>query len=997
LVDKARLVFQQGKSDKVYEVDLCEVEDGTYVVNFRYGRRGATLREGTKTATPVGLDKARAIFDKLVASKTTKGYTEGGDAPAAAAPAAEPPKPNGNAAVNALLDQLRKGARADRPLERVVWSAGERRITEAEPFIQEILRASNVKRQTLRVYCCLWALGRCGGPSSVELVRGYVDDSNPDHIYNIAFEATRALSYGEEVWARVTEGLQGRMAKPLRELESPEAFAEGLVGMFRDANMVKRAASSLVAAYRIDDERTRAGVLEAARSLPHSGAAFGSLRTVFKAAEFRGDGELFGILARRFDTTPPNPHRWRERVAFVSTTRDYLRRRAARTIRRLGQRGSEDYVRMAVGVLAPFVDGDASTPRQGWGWDGGRSDWDRYAQYLAFNYVLYGNSRRYKRAPNGRTWRCVPPYLPGKAAPSRREEAHPELWNDNPTALLLLVVVSRCLEVHEFVAKALGDMPRFCEQLDDEPIAALLAAPYDVTARLGFELAKKRELTPVLRRGLAECPVQEARAFLHSWLDQHRAQAADDTALIATLVCSRFTDNREFARGLLRTAEMTDDAARVVIGRIVAAIGQLDEGENDRAGDIAETLLRVFARQLAVIGIDVVRDLLGHALEPIQSLAGDILLNHETYRNAAPSDVIDTMMSSSFASVRAIAAKLLGQLSDEVLLAEPDLFISLSTHELEELRNGIRPALARLAGANPEFARKIAEELAQCLLQKMPKGVPRHLVSLLTTELKLYLPHADKARVRRLLGAKSPHAQELGGVLLSSLDLDELTLQEVTGYANHELRVVREASWELCKRAVDRFRVSMRALASLLDSKWQDSREFGFRFVSESFGEDELTPEILIGIVDSVRPDVQAFGSKLITRYFREEAGHEYLAKLSEHPSGSLQLFVTNYLNRFATGDTDRIAQLDSYFKVVLSAVNRGGVAKQRVLAFLRREAIASEQAARIIAPLLARQSATVAISAKAELIATMVAIHQRYPDIDLPIDVAPPEARDAV
>ncbi|NQU24071.1 MAG: WGR domain-containing protein, partial [Candidatus Nealsonbacteria bacterium] len=79
LVKQVLLAFQEGTSDKVYEVDLCEVS-GTggaparYVVNFRYGRRGTALRDGTKTLAPVLREQAERIFTTLVASKVDKGY-----------------------------------------------------------------------------------------------------------------------------------------------------------------------------------------------------------------------------------------------------------------------------------------------------------------------------------------------------------------------------------------------------------------------------------------------------------------------------------------------------------------------------------------------------------------------------------------------------------------------------------------------------------------------------------------------------------------------------------------------------------------------------------------------------------------------------------------------------------------------------------------------------------------------------------------------------------
>jgi len=76
LIRKARLFFKEGKSDKVYEVDLCRLSQGRYVVNFRYGRRGSNLREGTKTTEPVDRQQAEEIYDSVVVSKINKGYQD---------------------------------------------------------------------------------------------------------------------------------------------------------------------------------------------------------------------------------------------------------------------------------------------------------------------------------------------------------------------------------------------------------------------------------------------------------------------------------------------------------------------------------------------------------------------------------------------------------------------------------------------------------------------------------------------------------------------------------------------------------------------------------------------------------------------------------------------------------------------------------------------------------------------------------------------------------
>ncbi|MEP6671426.1 MAG: WGR domain-containing protein [Chthoniobacter sp.] len=77
-MEHTTLYFKQGSSDKVYQASIAP-QDGGYVVQFAYGRRGATLQTGTKTQMPVPYDEAKRLYDKLVAEKTAKGYAPGED------------------------------------------------------------------------------------------------------------------------------------------------------------------------------------------------------------------------------------------------------------------------------------------------------------------------------------------------------------------------------------------------------------------------------------------------------------------------------------------------------------------------------------------------------------------------------------------------------------------------------------------------------------------------------------------------------------------------------------------------------------------------------------------------------------------------------------------------------------------------------------------------------------------------------------------------------
>ena len=72
-IQSASLHFREGNSDKEYHAAIEPKGEG-YIVTFAYGRRGNTLTTGIKNDTPVPLETATKLFNKLVASKVAKGY-----------------------------------------------------------------------------------------------------------------------------------------------------------------------------------------------------------------------------------------------------------------------------------------------------------------------------------------------------------------------------------------------------------------------------------------------------------------------------------------------------------------------------------------------------------------------------------------------------------------------------------------------------------------------------------------------------------------------------------------------------------------------------------------------------------------------------------------------------------------------------------------------------------------------------------------------------------
>ena len=74
--ERVALYYREGSSDKVYQAAI-EPAGNQFVVNFAYGRRGATLTTGTKTSSPVDYAAAKKIYGNLVGEKKAKGYVEG--------------------------------------------------------------------------------------------------------------------------------------------------------------------------------------------------------------------------------------------------------------------------------------------------------------------------------------------------------------------------------------------------------------------------------------------------------------------------------------------------------------------------------------------------------------------------------------------------------------------------------------------------------------------------------------------------------------------------------------------------------------------------------------------------------------------------------------------------------------------------------------------------------------------------------------------------------
>jgi hypothetical protein len=104
VVERVKLFYREGRSDKVYKIELIAEDEGLFHVVGYNGRRGAQLVAPPKTQFPVPYATARRIFDNFEQAKLNHRKTpyrlsgrETFNRPSPVANTAEPPSPPAHA------------------------------------------------------------------------------------------------------------------------------------------------------------------------------------------------------------------------------------------------------------------------------------------------------------------------------------------------------------------------------------------------------------------------------------------------------------------------------------------------------------------------------------------------------------------------------------------------------------------------------------------------------------------------------------------------------------------------------------------------------------------------------------------------------------------------------------------------------------------------------------------------------------------------------------
>lgn len=793
------------------------------------------------------------------------------------------------------------------------------------------------------------------------------------------------------------------------------------------------------------------------RHLRFEAGVFGAVRAIHKTAELRRDIETLALLHARFESTRPDARErqaWRDPrtgelrtramdirggkgliSAYAHPTRDYLRQRGLRLLRRLVQIEHSDAPRLAVALLLQLDDAvhaDAHA-REHWSHVDGRYQrrmrhLDGAAHWLLVPRLLLARFADLRRSSHraGAWWTEAP--LDLSQPPPQRVEGEPTLWDAHPEALLELALRSRSSLVQWVMARALQDHLPFLSRAPLPTLRALLASPYAQTAAVA--VAAVREVLAGLDTLAAKLPWlialagsrdAGAAALLSDTLVGQGPEASRHAALVVAMLLSPQQAVRMHGQGLALQADVA-----ALLGALQQALPLLDE-DTPALPEIVRQLQALiggnWAPQAASVPEAPLHALLLHEAVPLVELACDWLLRHPQGLATLPPGTLRALLASPEPRRCACGVRLLAALPDAVLRRQTALLGEFALHADAGVRAAVSPAIERLAVDAPA-AEELAGHLHAGLFRaEAGEGVHDDLLRWLTGPLAAAAPARDADGCWRALQARATGAQRYGAWALQSLNDGDYSLRQWARLVGHADATVRQrAQRSLDARLGSPVQATPEQAAELLpaaDSVFEDVQPWVRQLFGERLPDAALTPELLIAWVDHPQAWVQAQGRRRLmgrmgvarppedARHLGPQGGGTFadspeaalcLTRLAQHPGASVQLFVTQWLLQLPAEDdavrAERLRTLQPYFLRVLSQVHRARAAKTRIVQFLRQQ-IDGAACAEVVAAIFARQVVGASRTDQPQYIAGLRDISARHPHLSLPfMRWVPPEAR---
>ncbi|MCD8405577.1 WGR domain-containing protein [Tenacibaculum dicentrarchi] len=1007
LIKQKKLYFSDEKSDKVYEVDLCESQD-LFIVNFRYGKRGASLREGTKTVFPVSYEEAEKIFNKLVGSKEKKGYSEANlsEKKQVENPKKEEKSTTRKDTILKYLNQALKGTYTRNwKVARIINRVGVLKIKEAIPLIAQFIHSSDKFEQ----YNALSVLIDFNESN-------YVEDAikifKKDTFNTIGGRVSVAyiLKYGN---TSDIETVQNEARKYITKVKL-DSLKTRLLAEILGENPKNPMLLFYVYIYSFNNEKLRLELLEVIEEIPLKVDTFKSVRYIYRTAYATNDTQFFALVSKRIaisngtyssdfpyindeydwveaseEKKKPNP-----RIAFSGKTKNYFNKNTYQKVYTLSTDNQEAYIEYAKELLCSLNDKEDTAPENRtteWvynretGYEPEFRCYPKYHQFLALMYILYGNSTRFKCI--GNKWF----YIDELTDNSIREDILPTVWNKKPSEVLSILANAKSSIAVDFSLKIIKENPHFLENLSEEILAKLIRHYHPKVLNLIAEVLEQKyaiaQAPEEILLILVSSRYKKAVELGIKWLDKHEASYLSSTSLLTKLLLT----DEVLVIGYLSDLYKNNVAYNTPIF-IDDLITLFDESSNYTA----EFLIAVnyligntfFGKLLSEISAQYIISLSASKFVTNQLFAINLAKHNTTSVYELFKDTYKEYITSDEAILRTAGVELLTYFPDEFLLENKQNIIGFCFSEDEAVRKAIEPTIRKLIHLDEEFKEYLRKKLLASLIEdETYEGLHQNCFNILVQFYGTQKEPVSEEEIIALILSKHEFAQKLGTPLFERrVDMNNLKMPELVRLAHSDVFSVRTQLHNYFKNNVARVNYELEEALPIFNTNWQDVIDWADAYFKTSIEAKNWTVPLLLYVCDHVKEQVQLLGRSLITTHFSEEKGLPLLVSLQEHPTKNMQFFVTNYLEGYASDNIKVILQLEDYFKTTLFYINTNRATKTRVYSFLENQSKKYKEIAEMTVRVLTAILDTKTAIDKNKVIEILITISEIHTDVEVPL-----------
>ena len=670
------------------------------------------------------------------------------------------------------------------------------------------------------------------------------------------------------------------------------------------------------------------------------------IKAIYKRAEEMQDEEIWSVIAYRFDIGKNH--------LYSKKTRHYMRRRAWRYLRRLGEKGSSAYVRFATNVLLHYDDLDGR-----WKHFDLQKRVRSFTHLWLFNHLLYHNSKRFTY-PSSQYWQDQGIDSYPERLPEEREEAFPELWDQHPERLFQLLMKAKAKPVLQFASRALR-----------------MGNPHYVSQKKLLELLD------------ANHPIQRSFAAA-SLLDRMKVDQPDFDLLLSFLF-SNYPEVRLEAKYFI--AKHQDQWALERLRQLISEIYERMNREQQPRYVIAYDLVELFQGPLKetiaqLATIEMAKQFLASPLEPFQKFSAYILSAINLDRSPFTGEELLPFLLHSQPEIREAAQKRLENELDR-LLSDGKWLVNYVTEANEESHAFIVDLFQRYRTQLLPLWPQLRTGLWSYLLQSDgSEAVQELIVHRLFRELffeEMLQTPMDK--ILLLLEHQNSKVQEFAAQLFEHQQLNprEFKFEPLLSMAHHRVAAVRQLAREMIMKVEDRITVDW--IVNLIETDWDDTREWMMAYI-QSLPAARITPELVYGLLDTARLDIQTFTKKLVEQHAASLDMKELMLRGSEHPDLAVQEYVLSLAEKIKW-DPKTLKKMELFFRIVLLRVHQGRKAKNMALALLVRLGEEKLAYARIVAPILADVARNQGVKDFETILAALTRLQLRFPACSTPIEIA--------